>query len=65
MQVEDSSSEEASALKYKRPRITLEPYEENKKVEVIHDDGVEIYAPYDIMGYIIYTKYLLFHVKGP
>jgi hypothetical protein len=46
MQVEDSSPEEV-ILKTKRPRITLEPYDE-RRVEVIHDDGQEIYEPYDI-----------------
>ena len=41
----DESSEDGVVLKTKRPRITLEPYDE-RKVEVIHDDGQEIYEPY-------------------
>jgi hypothetical protein len=48
MQVEDSNTEEALILKSKRPRITLEPYDE-RKVEVIHDDGQEIYEPYELV----------------
>lgn len=46
MQLEDPNTEEALIVKSKRPRITLEPYDE-RKVEVIHDDGQEIYEPYE------------------
>lgn len=53
MQVEDSNNEEdAIRIKTKRPRITLESYDyygDERKIEVIHDDGQEIYEPYVLM----------------
>lgn len=47
MQVEpDNNEEDTLRLKTKRPRITLEPYDDERKIEVVHDDGQEIYEPY-------------------
>ena len=52
MQVEDPSAEALVLKPSKRPRITLEPYDE-RKVEVVHDDGQEIYEPYEYYLYMV------------